>query len=321
MPFINVKDVVVKNRIRKVNQSVVDAMVDSIKEVGLMTPIVVHGNRLICGHHRLEAYKRLGYGSIACVNISDTTKEDQNILLEIDENLIRSELTPRQREQHIEIKAKILAKRYKKKYLDEAIESTAKRKSQDEDKLREKVLGADNFRRDLGEVDLNVAENVKSVIRAAESNAMAQAAKEIANSLGHKSVAQVNKDIANSEALTNANLDENKLDQLNATQLKEVARVAKMDAEKARAVLDQQVALKKAKSDGKIDGRTSIHVNDRHTKVGKDIGVIQSAKALVKNYMLYELSLSDKSALEEAQIALEEAIAVLKKFRETLNVV
>lgn len=312
--MIEVSKVKVPKRLRQVDQDKVDELAKSILEIGLITPIVINRDVLVCGNHRLEAFKQLGIKQIPYTVKSDTTKEDQDLLIEIDENLVRNELTPRQRERHIELKAKILAKRYKDKYLEQAIKATAVRKNQDADKLRIKVLEADNFRHDLGELPQKIAKNIKDVFKSAESNALAEAKKEIAFNLGHKDSSEINKAISNSEAITNANLDEAKLDQLTGVQLKEVARVAKKEPEKAKLVLDQQIELNKAKEAGEIPNNASGLVNDPQAKIGKDIGVVRSARSLVKKYSKIDgLSKSDIGALEEYLIASEEVIEVLKK--------
>lgn len=67
----------------------VDALTDSIKQVGLLNPLTIdkHGN-LISGAHRLEACRRLGWEE---VDVNMVSLEGlQAELAEIDENLIRN---------------------------------------------------------------------------------------------------------------------------------------------------------------------------------------------------------------------------------------
>lgn len=69
--------------------STVDALADSIKQVGLLNPLTVdrHGT-LISGAHRLEACKRLGW---TAVDVNMVSLEGLRAeLAEIDENLIRN---------------------------------------------------------------------------------------------------------------------------------------------------------------------------------------------------------------------------------------
>ena len=70
----------------------ISALSDSIREVGLINPITVTGDyRLIAGYHRLEACRRLGWAEIpATVCDLDALHAE---LAEIDENLIRTELS------------------------------------------------------------------------------------------------------------------------------------------------------------------------------------------------------------------------------------
>ncbi len=70
----------------------VEKLVDSIKEVGLLNPITVTPDHtLIAGYHRLEACRKLGWEEIPVLIVElDGLKAE---LAEIDENLVRSELT------------------------------------------------------------------------------------------------------------------------------------------------------------------------------------------------------------------------------------
>ena len=70
----------------------VEALAQSIKEVGLLNPITVTPDlTLIAGYHRLEACKRLGWKDIPVQIMKlDGLKAE---LAEIDENLVRNELT------------------------------------------------------------------------------------------------------------------------------------------------------------------------------------------------------------------------------------
>jgi len=68
-------------------------LADSIAEIGLLNPVTVSQSRtLIAGFHRLEAAKLLGWTEIECVvsGLEGLRAE----LAEIDENFVRSDLTP-----------------------------------------------------------------------------------------------------------------------------------------------------------------------------------------------------------------------------------
>lgn len=98
---------------RTLDETVVNRLVESIGNIGLIhPPIVVRRDRievdgeeedgipvLVAGRHRLEAWRRLGNRSIPCV-VVDADEIDAE-LLEISENLHRAELTALQRDEQI----------------------------------------------------------------------------------------------------------------------------------------------------------------------------------------------------------------------------
>lgn len=92
---INVNEITVRDNRRKVNESKVSELSDSIKELGLLNPITVEEQNgkyiLIAGAHRLSAVKKLGYSEIEC-NVVSFENSLLSELAEIDENLIRNEL-------------------------------------------------------------------------------------------------------------------------------------------------------------------------------------------------------------------------------------
>ncbi len=68
----------------------------SIDTVGLLNPIVVtESGKLVAGRHRLEAVRRLGWAEIPAIIVEDD--DLRNRLAEIDENLMREELTVSER--------------------------------------------------------------------------------------------------------------------------------------------------------------------------------------------------------------------------------
>ncbi|WP_260686734.1 MT-A70 family methyltransferase [Rhizobium leguminosarum] len=103
---LRIDQIDVTNRLRTVDPEKVAALKASIEKIGLRTPISVFGDwkamkdetihvRLSAGAHRLEAMRQLGREHIAAI-IRDEDEVDAE-LWEIDENLIRSELTPADR--------------------------------------------------------------------------------------------------------------------------------------------------------------------------------------------------------------------------------
>lgn len=87
---ITLSEIKIGNRIRK-EVGDIDALADSIMEVGLLHPIVVsEKNELIAGWRRIEAYKKIGFERIpvTVVGMGDLTRA------EIHENIERKDFTP-----------------------------------------------------------------------------------------------------------------------------------------------------------------------------------------------------------------------------------
>ncbi len=118
MSMIPIENIIVGKRLRVLNDAAVVSLSGSIRDQGLLVPLLVtpvHGYPdgksemywLVAGNHRLEACKLLGWTEIQATitAMSDIDRE----LAEIDENYMRSDLTGMQKEEH-------LAKR-KEKYL------------------------------------------------------------------------------------------------------------------------------------------------------------------------------------------------------------
>ena len=74
-----------------------DLLVDSISNLGVLTPIIVRilddGNyEIISGHRRAEACRRLGIEAIPCI-VKELTKDEATVIL-VDLNLQRDEVLP-----------------------------------------------------------------------------------------------------------------------------------------------------------------------------------------------------------------------------------
>ena len=88
---ISISKIRVKRGRRAVNQEKVDQIAESITTLGLLHPISVNKQyQLVTGFHRLKAYKKLGKKTIPAITTEKGLKAD---LAEIDENLIRQELS------------------------------------------------------------------------------------------------------------------------------------------------------------------------------------------------------------------------------------
>lgn len=119
-----VDDVFIGNRHRSLDSSRVESLAESIKAIGLQTPISVYVDgddhaHLVAGLHRLEAARHLGWEFIDAnfVKMDDVERE----LWEIAENLHRVELTKEQRDEHIRRYAELLEAREAAAKADEAI--------------------------------------------------------------------------------------------------------------------------------------------------------------------------------------------------------
>ncbi|HEV7909582.1 MAG TPA: ParB/RepB/Spo0J family partition protein [Methylocella sp.] len=92
-----------EDRLRKLDPKLVDTLAESMRGQGQLQPILVRHRRdrydLISGRHRLEAAKKLNMRIRAEVNFN--FNGDDMLLAEIDENLIRGELTPAEQAEHL----------------------------------------------------------------------------------------------------------------------------------------------------------------------------------------------------------------------------
>ena len=96
---------VIPDRMRRLRPDVVDELAESIAAQGLLHPITLRkrasdgAHVLVAGRHRLEAVRKLGQQTVAAV-ILDGADSDRAQLVEIDENLVRADLTPAERAAH-----------------------------------------------------------------------------------------------------------------------------------------------------------------------------------------------------------------------------
>jgi ParB-like chromosome segregation protein Spo0J len=94
---------VLPNRLRALNPAVVKELAASMKERGQLQPIVIRpksiGYILVAGRHRYEAARKLKWPSIRA-EILDGLDAVKAELAEIDENLMRADLSPAERDLH-----------------------------------------------------------------------------------------------------------------------------------------------------------------------------------------------------------------------------
>ncbi len=107
--------ITVPDRLRALNQSKVDELAESMDAIGQQQPITVWLDDpddaaqtlyLVAGAHRLAAAIKLGWDEINVILTEDMTEIDRQ-LWEIDENLMRAELSPTERGEHITRRAEI----------------------------------------------------------------------------------------------------------------------------------------------------------------------------------------------------------------------
>jgi ParB family chromosome partitioning protein len=100
---IEINRIVTGHRIRE-DLGDIDALANSIREFGLLTPVLINvSHRLISGFRRLEACKKLGMTHIQAILVDI---EDDNLLFHIEsqENLCRKPLTASEIDKEIEMK-------------------------------------------------------------------------------------------------------------------------------------------------------------------------------------------------------------------------
>ena len=101
---IMVGEVDVCERLRPVDESKISRLAESMDALGLQTPITVWAKpndafQLVAGAHRLAAANSLGWEFIDAI-FTDADEIDRQ-LWEIDENLMRSELSPTEEAEHL----------------------------------------------------------------------------------------------------------------------------------------------------------------------------------------------------------------------------
>ena len=92
MSEVLISDIIIKEDRRAVKSEYVQKLADSIKQIGLINPITITpDNTLIAGYHRLNAFILLGKVRIPAITLNLSDLETR--LAEIDENLIRNDLS------------------------------------------------------------------------------------------------------------------------------------------------------------------------------------------------------------------------------------
>jgi ParB/RepB/Spo0J family partition protein len=102
---IAMSGIAVAERLRTIRPDTVDALAQSMTDQGQLQPIIVRSRKdggywLVAGLHRLEAAKKLEWTEINCTVFGEM-EADEAELAEIDENLVRADLSPAERALHI----------------------------------------------------------------------------------------------------------------------------------------------------------------------------------------------------------------------------
>jgi len=98
MQLIDIDKIIIKNRKRSTQD--ISELAESIKKLTLLNPITINKDMtLIAGYHRLLACKKLGRNQISAIiiDVDEITAE----LVEIDENIIRKDLTALERAEQL----------------------------------------------------------------------------------------------------------------------------------------------------------------------------------------------------------------------------
>lgn len=113
-----VDSVLVGKRLRQVDPEKVGLLAQSMDEIGLQTPITIWATgpeqteaHLVAGRHRLEAAKKLGWEEIDCI-FTDLDGFERE-LWEIDENLVRADLSTEEKREHLKQRKVIWERREK----------------------------------------------------------------------------------------------------------------------------------------------------------------------------------------------------------------
>jgi ParB-like chromosome segregation protein Spo0J len=138
-PTVKISDIIILDRKREMlSEARLAVLEDSINDIGLLQPIVINKDFiLIAGRHRIEVFKRKGIEDIPAV-----TKEYNSLdaeLAEIDENLVRFELTSLERSIQYARRKEIYEEKYPrlKKDLVEATNDEAEEGDEENPGFRE----------------------------------------------------------------------------------------------------------------------------------------------------------------------------------------
>jgi len=109
--LVKIDEIIIGENRRNVNPERVKELAASIQEIGLLNPITITEDKhLVAGLHRIEAYKLLGRTEIEATVVSLSELDAE--LAQIDENLIRNELTVLERAEQLKRRKEIYEAKY-----------------------------------------------------------------------------------------------------------------------------------------------------------------------------------------------------------------
>ena len=157
-------------RLRKLSRPKVKELADSITEIGLLNPITVMAAgseyTLVAGRHRLEAARLLGWQTIPAV-VVDLVDLDRR-LAEVDENLIRANLSDLERATHLSTRKHLYELKHPetKRGGDRGNQHTGGRQNADSAFSQDAAKKTGRSRRVIEE-DVQIAESIPEDVREA----------------------------------------------------------------------------------------------------------------------------------------------------------
>lgn len=170
--LVKIDEIIIGENRRSVNPERVKELAASIQEIGLLNPITITEDKyLVAGLHRIEAYKLLGRTEIEATVVSLSELDAE--LAQIDENLIRNELTVLERAEQLKRRKEIYEAKYpeSKAYSSEKQRLRRKQEPADivsagftEDTASKIGVSPRTIRRDV-QIAEDLADEVKEAIR------------------------------------------------------------------------------------------------------------------------------------------------------------
>lgn len=109
---IRITDIQIGVNRRTVNMDKVAQLADSIKEVGLLAPVLISQDKvLVAGNHRLEAFKLLGRETIP-FHYAESTDALRLRIAEIDENMMRHDYTELEQSEYLKERKELYEQLY-----------------------------------------------------------------------------------------------------------------------------------------------------------------------------------------------------------------